>query len=290
MSCMGLETPQPSEMRRSNNLFSCGEILPSMFVSSWMFLIHIVPCCNNHWQQCCEDSLDVNSLNFFHGMKSQTPTDHSFNFLKSWRRVGKTLSATVYLNRTLAWGWDLYMNHFCFLLKNWFDISSWRLWFFADTAKIAQHVGQVVNNVCIWTCKAFKSIWPDTSWWWRWPIHQSERRGICEFVHSREAASEGFLRWRKVASANDLLGLCCCLGSFLISNVLGSSPHFFWFLTHCSYSFLHLLNRTYPHFLQLHLPKKNQYPQALSTSNFRSLPIVNKLFSFPCVKKTHWWF
>jgi hypothetical protein len=93
-----------------------------------------------------------------------------------------------------------------------------------------------------------------------------------------------------VASANDLLGLCCCLGSFLISNVLGSSPHFFWFLTHCSYSFLHLLNRTYPHFLQLHLPKKNQYPQALSTSNFRSLPIVNKLFSFPCVKKTHWWF
>lgn len=161
--------------------FLVEKFVPPMFVSSWMFFIHIVPCCNNHWHQCCENSLDMNSLNFFHGMKSQTPTVHTFNFLKSWRRVGKTLSATVYLNRTLAWGWDLYMNHFGFLLKNWFDISSRRLWFFADTTKIAQHgmaqhVGQVVNNGCIWTCKAFKSIGPDTSWWWRWPIHQSERK------------------------------------------------------------------------------------------------------------------
>jgi hypothetical protein len=58
-----------------------------------------------------------------------------------------------------------------------------------------------------------------------------KERGICEggggYVHSREAASEGFVRWRKLASADDLLGSCCCLGSFLISNVLGSSPHFF---------------------------------------------------------------
>lgn len=118
------------------SLFLWRNSVPPMFVSSWMFFIHIVPCCSNHWHQCCEKSLDMNSLNFFHGMKSQTPTDHSFNFLKSWRRVGKTLSATVYLNRTLAWGWDLYMNHFYFLLKNWFDISSRRLWFFADTKKL----------------------------------------------------------------------------------------------------------------------------------------------------------
>lgn len=91
------------------------------------------------------------------------------------------------------------------------------------------------------------------------------------YVHSREAASEGFVRWRKLASADDLLGSCCCLGSFLISNVLGSSPHFFWFLTHRSYSFLHLLNRTYPHFLQLHLPKKKSVSSSTQHFEFQKL-------------------